>query len=64
MSFVDAQLGFDYHGYFFSLSKGVFSITRGKGMTLVEIADGITVDEVRAATGAPFDVADPLPKMG
>mmetsp|Transcript_10242 Transcript_10242/g.16947 ORF Transcript_10242/g.16947 Transcript_10242/m.16947 type:complete len:98 (+) Transcript_10242:3-296(+) len=47
---------------------GVFDIdkknTCGGGMTLVEIAPGITVDDVRAATGAQFDtVAEPIPLM-
>jgi 3-oxoacid CoA-transferase subunit B len=30
------------------------------GLTLIEVADGVTVDEVRARTEAPFRVADPL----
>ena len=47
---------------------GVFDIdknnARGGGMTLVEIAPGYTVDEVRAATGAQFDtVPEPIPLM-
>jgi len=35
----------------------------GTGLTLVEIAPGITVDDVRKATGCDFKVADPLPLM-
>lgn len=31
------------------------------GLRLVEIAPGVELDEVRAKTGCPFDVADPLP---
>ena len=33
------------------------------GLTLVEIADGVSVDEVRAKTGADFRVADGLKAM-
>lgn len=32
-------------------------------MTLVEIADGVTVDEIRAKTEAPFEVAEDLKPM-
>jgi 3-oxoacid CoA-transferase len=33
------------------------------GLTLVEIADGVTVDEVKVKTGAPFTVAGTLKLM-
>ncbi len=36
---------------------GVFSVERGKGMTLRELADGVSLDEIRAQTEADFDVA-------
>ncbi|MFN3960965.1 MAG: 3-oxoacid CoA-transferase subunit B [Parvularculaceae bacterium] len=36
---------------------GVFSIERGKGMTLIELADGVGLDEVKAQTEASFKVA-------
>ena len=38
---------------------GVFSIDKkgGSGMTLIELADGVTVDEIKAKTGADFRVA-------
>ncbi|HNR75807.1 MAG TPA: 3-oxoacid CoA-transferase subunit B, partial [Parvularculaceae bacterium] len=36
---------------------GVFGIERGKGMKLIELADGVTLDEVKAQTEAKFDVA-------
>jgi len=29
-------------------------------MTLIEVADGVTVDEVKSKTEAPFKVADNL----
>jgi 3-oxoacid CoA-transferase B subunit len=36
---------------------GVFAVERGKGMTLVELADSVTLDEVKAQTEADFKVA-------
>jgi hypothetical protein len=38
---------------------GVFSIDKkgGSGMTLIELADGVTVDEIEAKTQADFRVA-------
>ena len=36
----------------------VFDVSRGKGLlTLLELASGVTVEEVRARTEAPFEVA-------
>jgi 3-oxoacid CoA-transferase B subunit len=42
---------------------GVFGINKGKGMTLLEHAPGITVDDIRAKTEADFEVADDLKEM-
>ncbi len=38
---------------------GVFSIDKkgGSGMTLIELADGVTVEEIKAKTAADFKVA-------
>jgi len=37
---------------------GVFSIDEnGAGMTLIELAEGVTLDEIKAKTEAPFKVA-------
>ena len=33
------------------------------GLTLIEIADGVTVDEVKSKTEAPFKVAEDLKPM-
>jgi acyl CoA:acetate/3-ketoacid CoA transferase beta subunit len=41
---------------------GLFEPT-GTGFLLREIAPGVTVDEIRAATGAALAVADPLPTV-
>ncbi len=38
----------------------VFEVARGQGMTLIEKAPGVSVDDVRAKTGAPFDVSASL----
>lgn len=39
----------------------MFDVDKAKGeLVLVEIFDGVTVDEVRAKTGADFRVAQPL----
>ncbi|KAH8840506.1 Succinyl-CoA:3-ketoacid coenzyme A transferase 1, mitochondrial [Pyricularia oryzae] len=42
---------------------GVFDVDFATGLTLVEIADGVTVDEVKSKTGAPFKVAEDLKPM-
>ncbi len=36
---------------------GVFKIERGKGMTLIELAPDVTLDDVKASTQASFEVA-------
>ncbi|KAM3508204.1 hypothetical protein MY10362_001337 [Beauveria mimosiformis] len=42
---------------------GVFDVDFVKGLTLIEIADGVTVDEIKSKTEAPFKVADDLKPM-
>ncbi|WP_231381841.1 3-oxoacid CoA-transferase subunit B [Rhodanobacter sp. OR87] len=37
----------------------VFSVEKGKGLTLIELNDGVTLDEVKAKTGCTFAVALP-----
>jgi 3-oxoacid CoA-transferase len=34
----------------------VFEVEKGKGLTLIELQEGVTVDEVKAKTGCPFNV--------
>ncbi len=41
---------------------GYFEIT-ASSLRLKEIAEGVTVDEIRAKTGCPFEVSDPLPTI-
>jgi 3-oxoacid CoA-transferase len=41
----------------------VFDVDFSHGLTLIEIADGVTVEEVKAKTEAPFKVADDLKPM-
>lgn len=41
----------------------VFDVDFTEGLTLIEIADGVTVEEVKAKTEAPFKVADDLKPM-
>lgn len=42
---------------------GVFDVDPKDGLMLIEIAEGISLDDVKAATGAPFKVADNLIAM-
>lgn len=41
----------------------VFDVDFTDGLTLIEVADGVTVDEVRSKTGADFKVADDIKPM-
>jgi len=41
----------------------VFEVKKGHGLILTEIAEGVTVDQVKQATQAPFTVASPLKTM-
>eukprot|EP01033_Poteriospumella_lacustris_P011913 gene11911-8500_t len=41
----------------------VFEVDAVKGLTLVEFAEGVSVEEIRAKTGAPFHVSDSLKPM-
>lgn len=42
---------------------GVFDVDFAHGLTLVEIADGVTVEEIKSKTEAPFHVAEDLKPM-
>lgn len=44
--------------------KAVFDVQKGQGLTLIEVAEGFTVDDIRASTGAKFNVADNVKPMG
>lgn len=43
--------------------QGVFDVDFANGLTLIEIADGVTVDEIKSKTEAPFTVAEDLKPM-
>uniref|UniRef100_UPI001E1B3FFB succinyl-CoA:3-ketoacid coenzyme A transferase 2A, mitochondrial n=1 Tax=Jaculus jaculus TaxID=51337 RepID=UPI001E1B3FFB len=43
--------------------KAVFDVDRKKGLTLVEVWEGSSVDEVKATTGCPFQVCPNLKPM-
>ena len=36
--------------------QGVFEVCKERGLLLVEIGEGVSVDDVRAATGGSFQV--------
>ena len=38
----------------------VFAVAKGEGLTLIELHDGVTLDEVRAKTGCAFSVSPTL----
>jgi len=42
---------------------GVFDVDFAHGLTLIEIADGVTVDEIKSKTEAAFHVAGDLKPM-
>eukprot|EP01098_Paradermamoeba_levis_P002000 TRINITY_DN1230_c0_g1_i1.p1 TRINITY_DN1230_c0_g1~~TRINITY_DN1230_c0_g1_i1.p1 ORF type:complete len:351 (+),score=126.29 TRINITY_DN1230_c0_g1_i1:240-1292(+) len=42
---------------------GVFDVHFKHGLTLIEIAEGISLDELKARTGTPFEVSSHLIKM-
>lgn len=41
----------------------VFDVDFLEGLTLIEVAEGVSVDEVRSKTEAPFKVKEPLGVM-
>lgn len=41
----------------------MFDVDFTNGLTLIELADGVTVDEVKSKTEAPFQVADNVQPM-
>ena len=41
----------------------MFDVDFTHGLTLIELADGVTVEEIKSKTEAPFKVADELKAM-
>lgn len=44
--------------------KCVFEVDKEKGLTLIELADGVTVEDIVVSTGCEFSVAPEIKKMG
>ncbi|KAJ8732784.1 hypothetical protein PYW07_015383 [Mythimna separata] len=44
--------------------KCVFEVDKEKGLTLTELADGVTVEDVLVSTGCEINVAEKIKKMG
>lgn len=42
----------------------VFDVCRKEGLTLLEVREDLTVDDIKKATSAPFKVSADLKKMG
>lgn len=40
--------------------KAVFDVDKEKGLTLLEIADDLTLDELKACTGSDFKISENL----
>ena len=51
------------HADSYTCEQGVFDVNAKDGLTLTEIAEGVSVDAIQAATGAPFKVSDTLKPM-
>lgn len=43
--------------------KAVFQVEKGVGLTLIEVAEGFTVDDIIACTGAKFNVSPNVIQM-
>ena len=41
----------------------VFKVEKGVGLTLTEMAEGVTLEEIIAKTEAPFKIADKLERF-
>lgn len=41
----------------------VFDVSPTEGLTLIEYAEGVTVEEIRQKTGAPFNISNDLKPM-
>jgi len=44
--------------------KGVFNVNKETGLTLVEIAEGVTVEDIIMTTACQFEVSPDLKPMG
>ena len=44
------------HAVLFYFRESVFEVCKERGLVLVEVTEGVSVEDVRAATGASFQV--------
>jgi len=42
----------------------VFQVDKENGLRLVEIAEGVSTEDIKAATGSPFEISNDLKPMG
>lgn len=47
-----------------TLFQCVFEVDKEKGLTLIEMAEGVTIEDIVVSTGCEFAVAPKLKKMG
>ena len=45
-------------------AQAVFEVDKSAGLVLTELFEGVSVEDVRAATGCEFKVSDNLKPMG
>lgn len=50
--------------FYFLYKKAVFEVNPETGLTLLEIADGVKMEEILMATGCTFEVSPDLKAMG
>lgn len=50
-----------FHATYFS--QAVFDVDPEKGLTLIEVAEGVTVEEIIMSTGCDFEVSPELKPM-
>lgn len=48
----------------FDFSQGVFEVDPENGLKLIEIADGVGIEDILMSTGCEFQVAEELQTMG
>ena len=62
MSFIHYVIGINYSLYF--AFQCVFNVDKHKGLMLTELAENVTVKDIKTSTGCSFSVADNITTMG